>query len=92
MAIEESEDSNVEIDNDGLMDANPDDDVDNYEDLYLKANKNLKSDDSLGTIDEMSQSQRTGKSLNESVMGFLVEENPTDPKYESKNWFRNKNE
>jgi hypothetical protein len=31
VAIEESEDSNVEIDNPGERDANPEDDIDDYE-------------------------------------------------------------
>jgi hypothetical protein len=79
-----SEDSNVPIDNANMVDANPDD-IDDYEQLYLKANKELKSEESLYTIDEMNQSQRTGKSHNESVLGFLVEENPADPKYDVKN-------
>ena len=79
-----SEDSNVPIDNANMVDANPED-IDDYEQLYLKANKELKSEESLYTIDEMNQSQRTGKSHNESVLGFLVEENPVDPKYEVKN-------
>ena len=83
-----SEDSNVPIDNANMVDANPED-IDDYEQLYLKANKELKSEESLYTIDEMNQSQRTGKSHNESVLGFLVEENPVDPKYEVKNWIRN---
>ena len=81
-----SEDSNVPIDNANMVDANPDD-IDDYEQYYLNlnANKELKSEESLYTIDEMNQSQRTGKSHNESVLGFLVEENPADPKFDEKN-------
>ena len=77
-AYVESSDGKSIISIDAAEDENPSDN-DDYEKLYLKANKRIDREDDMGTIDELSQSQRTVKSGMESALGFLVEDNPPDP-------------
>lgn len=77
-AYVESSDGKSIISIDAAEDENPSDN-DDYEKLYLKANKRIDREDDMGTIDEFSQSQRTVKSGMESALGFLVEDNPPDP-------------
>lgn len=71
----ESSDAKSVISIDPCDDLNPSDN-DDYEQFYIQANKN---DQSMGTIDEFSQSQRTNLSRVEDVAGFMVEDNPPDP-------------
>ena len=77
-AYVESSDGKSIISIDAAEDENPSDN-DDYEKLYMKANKRIDREDDMGTIDEFSQSQRTVKSGMESALGFLVEDNPPDP-------------
>ena len=79
-AYVESSDGKSIISIDAAEDENPSDN-DDYEKLYMKANKKIEREDDMGTIDEFSQSQRTVKSGMGSALGFLVEDNPPDPLY-----------